>query len=75
MRLAGRVAIVTGGAQGIGRAIAQRLHEEGASIVIADLQGHEEAAAELDGLGVRVDVVERARRRGQLGHALELHDL
>ena len=56
MRLSERVIIVTGGAQGIGRAIAQRLHEEGATIVIADLQGHEAAAAELGGLGVRVDV-------------------
>jgi NAD(P)-dependent dehydrogenase (short-subunit alcohol dehydrogenase family) len=60
MRLADRVAIVTGGAQGIGRAIAQRLHAEGATVVIADLQGHEEAAAELDGLGVRVDVSQEA---------------
>ena len=60
MRLADRVAIVTGGAQGIGRAIAQRLHEEGATVVIADLQGHEAAAAELDGLGVRVDVSQEA---------------
>jgi NAD(P)-dependent dehydrogenase (short-subunit alcohol dehydrogenase family) len=56
MRLADRVAIVTGGAQGIGRAIARRLHEEGATVVVADLQGQEEAAAELGGLGVRVDV-------------------
>ncbi len=56
MRLADRVVIVTGGAQGIGRAIAQRLHEEGATIVVADLQGHEAAAEELGGLG-------RARRR------------
>jgi NAD(P)-dependent dehydrogenase (short-subunit alcohol dehydrogenase family) len=60
MRLADRVAIVTGGAQGIGRAIAQRLHEEGATVVVADLQGHETAAAELDGLGVRVDVSQEA---------------
>ena len=60
MRLADRVAIVTGGAQGIGRAIAQRLHEEGATVVVADLQGHEAAAAELDGLGVRVDVSREA---------------
>jgi NAD(P)-dependent dehydrogenase (short-subunit alcohol dehydrogenase family) len=60
MRLADRVAIVTGGAQGIGRAIAQRLREEGATVVIADLQGHEAAAAELDGLGVRVDVSQEA---------------
>jgi NAD(P)-dependent dehydrogenase (short-subunit alcohol dehydrogenase family) len=56
MRLADRVVIVTGGAQGIGRAIAQRLHEEGATIVVADLQGHEAAAEELGGLGLRVDV-------------------
>jgi NAD(P)-dependent dehydrogenase (short-subunit alcohol dehydrogenase family) len=60
MRLADRVAIVTGGAQGIGRAIAQRLHEEGATVVVADLQGHEAAADELDGLGVRVDVSQEA---------------
>ena len=37
MRLEGKVAIVTGGAQGIGRAIADGLAAEGARIVIADL--------------------------------------
>lgn len=35
-RLAGRVALVTGGARGIGLAISRRLHELGASVVIAD---------------------------------------
>ena len=60
MRLADRVAIVTGGAQGIGRAIAQRLHEEGATVVVADLAGAEEAAAELGGFGMRADVSEEA---------------
>ena len=34
-----RVAIVTGGAQGLGRVIARRLAEEGATVVIADIQG------------------------------------
>src|SRR4029079_8804040 len=56
MRLADRVAIVTGGAQGIGRAIAQRLHEEGATVVVAHCQRYESAAEELGGLGLRVDV-------------------
>ena len=38
MRLQGKVAVVTGGAQGIGRAIALGLGREGAKIVVADLQ-------------------------------------
>jgi len=71
MRLADRVVIVTGGAQGIGRAIAQRLHEEGATIVVADLQGAEEAAAELGGLGVRVDVSTEADTQAMAAAALE----
>lgn len=44
-RLAGKIAIVTGGASGIGRAAAQRLALEGAVIVVADLQ--EDAAKEV----------------------------
>ena len=37
-RYEGRVAIVTGAAQGLGRVIAQRLAEEGADIVVCDIQ-------------------------------------
>ncbi|MDB5682993.1 MAG: 3-oxoacyl-[acyl-carrier-protein] reductase [Sphingomonas bacterium] len=44
-RFAGRTAIVTGAASGIGAAIAARLAEEGAGIVIADLRAENAAAA------------------------------
>ena len=57
MRLSGKVAIVTGGAQGIGRAIAEGLSREGARIVIADLANAEDAAAGIEGgVGLTVDV-------------------
>jgi NAD(P)-dependent dehydrogenase (short-subunit alcohol dehydrogenase family) len=57
MSLEGKVAVVTGGAQGIGRAIAGALAVERARIVIADVQGAEEAAAAYpDGVGLAVDV-------------------
>lgn len=56
-RLEGKVAIVTGAAQGIGRAIADGLAREGARIVVADLQRAEEAAASYPGgVGLTVDV-------------------
>jgi NAD(P)-dependent dehydrogenase (short-subunit alcohol dehydrogenase family) len=59
--LDGRVAIITGGAQGIGRAIADGLAREGARIVIADLKGAEAAAgAHPEGVGLQVDVSDEA---------------
>jgi NAD(P)-dependent dehydrogenase (short-subunit alcohol dehydrogenase family) len=55
--MTGQVAIVTGGAKGIGKAIADRLAQDGMRIVIADLQGAEEAAATYpDGVGLTIDV-------------------
>jgi NAD(P)-dependent dehydrogenase (short-subunit alcohol dehydrogenase family) len=59
--LEGKVAIVTGGAQGIGRAIADELAAHGARIVIADLKGAEAAAAAFpDGVGLTADVASEA---------------
>jgi NAD(P)-dependent dehydrogenase (short-subunit alcohol dehydrogenase family) len=55
--LDGKVAVVTGAAQGIGRAIADGLAREGARIVVVDLRGAEEAAAAFaDGVGLTADV-------------------
>ena len=51
--ISGKVAIVTGGASGIGRAIALALAESGANVVIADraLDGAEEMAREIESAG------------------------
>ncbi|CAM4283151.1 Levodione reductase [Mycobacterium basiliense] len=57
-RLAGRVAVITGGGGGIGLAAARRMHAEGATIVIGDIdvEAGGAAAEELSGLFVPVNV-------------------
>ncbi len=52
---------MTGGAQGIGNAIARGLAEEDARVVVADLQRADEAARQLDGLGLTVDVSDESQ--------------
>jgi 3-oxoacyl-[acyl-carrier protein] reductase len=62
-RLDGRVAIVTGGAAGVGRGIARVLAQEGAAVVVADIDGAaaEETAQQLgNAIACQVDVRDRA---------------
>jgi NAD(P)-dependent dehydrogenase (short-subunit alcohol dehydrogenase family) len=61
-RLAGRVAVITGGGGGIGLASARRLVAEGATVVIADIDERTGTAAadEVDGSFVPVDVSDEA---------------
>ncbi|HEX2234186.1 MAG TPA: SDR family oxidoreductase [Thermoleophilaceae bacterium] len=58
MRLEGRVALVTGGASGIGAATCRRLAAEGARVAVTDVnaEGAREVAAEIDGVGLELDV-------------------
>jgi NAD(P)-dependent dehydrogenase (short-subunit alcohol dehydrogenase family) len=70
--LDGKVAVVTGGAQGIGRAIADGLAREGARIVIADLARAGEAASAYEGgIGLDVDVADEAAAERMVRETLE----
>ena len=76
-RLAGRVAVVTGSGEGIGRSIAQRFAEEGANILVAEINPElgEAAAAELGAITearfVRTDVGSKADTQAMVAAAVD----
>jgi NAD(P)-dependent dehydrogenase (short-subunit alcohol dehydrogenase family) len=72
-RLAGRRAIVTGGARGIGFGIAERFAAEGATVALVDLRAEEvkAAAAALDGAAVVADLADADQARAAVREAAD----
>lgn len=77
MRLDGTVALVSGGASGLGAATARRLADGGATVVIADLEGSKgaELAAEVGGRFVATDVTQTDAVEAAVGTAKGLGEL
>ena len=80
-RLDGRTCVITGAARGIGRGIAQGLAQEGAAVVVADIneEGAKVVAEAIRGsggraVGIGCDVSERASVRGVIDRAVEEFD-
>jgi 2-hydroxycyclohexanecarboxyl-CoA dehydrogenase len=71
MRLEGRIALVTGGASGIGAATGRRLAAEGARVAVADLDldGAHAVAGEIDGLALHMDVADAESARAGVDEA------
>src|SRR5579871_4253211 len=71
MNLSGKTAIVTGGARGIGRAIALRLAADGANVVIADAAAQTPAGVPDRMLALQVDVSSEADTSRMAAQTLE----
>lgn len=73
MNLQDRVAVVTGGGSGIGAALSRRFAAEGASVVVADLDGPsaDSVAAEVDGMSLQVDVGDQAQNVAMVEAAVD----
>jgi NAD(P)-dependent dehydrogenase (short-subunit alcohol dehydrogenase family) len=73
--LAGKIAVVTGGASGIGKGIAAKLAAEGARVIIADIQQDalDATAAELGVVGLHVDVSDIASVENLARAAVEMY--
>ncbi|MEV3922194.1 SDR family oxidoreductase [Actinomadura coerulea] len=72
MRFEGKVAVVTGAAQGIGEAYARALASEGAHVVVADVDERgRDVADDIEGLFVRTDVSDPASVEAMAGETVE----
>src|SRR5438309_10363977 len=73
MILEGKVAIVTGGAMGIGKRYCQGLAGAGARVVVADIaeDAARQTAAEIGGVAVGVDISDEESARRMVAHTLD----
>ncbi|GAC1533115.1 MAG: SDR family oxidoreductase [Acidimicrobiales bacterium] len=76
VRLQGKVAVVTGGAHGIGRACCERFAAEGAAVVISDVAGAADTLAAIEAGGgraiaVQADAASAADNEALMGRAVE----
>ncbi|MEM9045507.1 MAG: SDR family oxidoreductase [Pseudomonadota bacterium] len=72
-RLSGKVALVTGGRGGIGRAICARFAEEGATVIAADLSEQGSVGSEAEGSFVRLDVTSEDEAKAAMTQVSEDH--
>ncbi len=76
MNIAGKVVVVTGGANGIGRALCRRLAVEGAkTVLVADLDGDgaKRVAKEIGGMAVQANVAHETDVQRLVQQAIEKH--
>jgi pyridoxal 4-dehydrogenase len=73
MKLEGRVAIVTGAGQGIGRAIAEKLRADGAEVMVADINSDTamKTAADIGGVAQVADVSDEAHVNAMVTAAID----
>ncbi len=74
-RLDGRLALITGAARGLGLAMGRRFREEGAEVIVNDLdpEAAEKAAAELGGSALAADVSDSAAVATMFGEVADRH--
>jgi len=70
---AGKVALVTGGARGIGAAIAQGLHDVGARVAVLDCDTDALEAADLDALKIHADIARAEDCLAAVARTREIH--
>ena len=71
--LKGKIAVVTGGASGIGLATVKRFAEAGAKVAVADITDASELAKEVGGLFIKTDVTQEEQVKALMDKTAETH--